>query len=560
VNEHPRLRCAVLVDRDWLPEWQRAVVQALLDGDDVELVARLRADDPRVAHDGRRTPRGGSLWRAYNNGVVARRSLAVARAGGWGDVLPSVPVISIGVEERGKFSQYVLDADVAVIRDLGLDVIIRFGLGIIRGGILGAARHGVWSYHHDDERVIRGGPPSFWEIFDGLPTSGVVLQRLTERLDGGVPLARATFRTVSHSYPRNRDRTLLGAAGMPAQVARAVRFGLVDPDALPVSTSDAPVRRNPSNREMLRFLAGQARRAVTVRARGVLAADVWAVGVAAEPETASGDVVFPHVEWVPELAANGYLADPFPAARDGRTALLVEEFDEAAARGVISALERTDRGWRLHSAVLDPGAHASYPFLVVDGGELYCIPETWEARRVERWRCVEFPWRWERAGILVDGAAVVDPTVVHHSGRWWLLGTLRDDDPDTKLHAWSAPAFAGPYTPHPLNPVKIDVTGSRPAGTPFVVDGVLHRPAQDCSTSYGSGVVVQRVESLGPAGLVEAPVGRVVLPHGRYRAGTHTLASGAGLWAVDGRRYGANRHRFAREVRGRIRRLRARRR
>ena len=90
--------------------------------------------------------------------------------------------------------------------------------------------------------MIRGGPPSFWEIYDGLPTSCVLLQRLTDRLDGGGPLARATFRTVLHSYPRNRDRVSLGAAHLPAQVARRIRLGLLDPSALAASPATAPIR------------------------------------------------------------------------------------------------------------------------------------------------------------------------------------------------------------------------------------------------------------------------------------------------------------------------------
>jgi hypothetical protein len=467
--------------------------------------------------------------------------------------VPDAAVQVFTVDRRGRYSQYARDDDVATIRQAELDFVIRFGLGIIRGELLECARYGVWSFHHDDERVIRGGPPGFWELYDGLPTSGVLLQRLTDRLDGGVPLARATFRTVLHSYPRNRDRTFLGAAALPAQVARAVRLGVLDPNERPVSTSDAAIRRNPTNRQMVRFLARQAVRAVGIRARGVTRADVWTVGVVADVVVGANGVEVGTVEWLPELKQSGYLADPFPANRDGRTAILVEEFDEATNRGTISALERGDRGWQLHSAVLDPGVHASYPYLVEHGGELYCIPETWQARRVDIWRCDAFPTDWSRAGTLLDGYAVVDPTLVHHDGRWWLLGTLKDDEPDTKLHVWSARELLGPYEPHPLNPVKIDVTSSRPAGTPFVVDGMCYRPAQDCSTSYGGGVVLNRVVALDERGLVEETVGRIDTGAGRYESGTHTLASGGGMWVVDGRRYGVNRHRMLREVRARLR-------
>jgi hypothetical protein len=312
------------------------------------------------------------------------------------------------------------------------------------------------------------------------------------------------------------------------------------------------VRHNPTDREMVRFFARQSWRAIAVRSRGVLKADVWAVGVAAAGAVGAGDVRLDGIEWIPELKHSGYLADPFVVTHEGSTAILVEEFDESSNRGVISALQREPEGWRLHSAVLDPGVHASYPCTIADGGELYCVPETWQAGRVEIWRAVEFPTRWERVGVLIDGVAVVDPTPFRHAEQWWLLGTIKDDEPDAKLHAWTAPELLGPWQPHPLNPLKIDVASSRPAGAPFVVGGVLYRPAQDCSASYGGGVVLNRVISLDDAGLVEAPAGRIVLAGGRYSSGVHTLSASGALWVVDGRRYGINPHRMGREARARL--------
>ena len=175
---------------------------------------------------------------------------------------PSSPSCRNGV---GRFSQYFPADAIAELRRHDLDVLLRFGFGILRGEVLDVARYGIWSFHHDDERVIRGGPPSFWEVDDGLATTGVLFQRLTDKLDAGVPLARATFRTVGYSYPRNRDRAALGAAVLPAKFARAVRQGIVEPDSLPVADASAVIRRDPGNGQMARFLARQSVRAVSAR-------------------------------------------------------------------------------------------------------------------------------------------------------------------------------------------------------------------------------------------------------------------------------------------------------
>jgi hypothetical protein len=554
MNDKPApLRFGLIVDRTGVSRWQRDVVRALRDGGDAELSLVIEAHDSTVRARGTKD----LAWRIYNNRRVARRARAVATVTTWSDLAPDVARFRTEVTRRGRWSQHFSDAALATILDRELDFIVRFGLGIIRGGILDAARFGVWSFHHDDERVIRGGPPSFWEVYEGMPTSGVVLQRLTDRLDGGIPLARARFRSVLHSYPRNRDRTLLGSAGLPARVARSIRTGVLDIESLPVSTSDAPVRHNPTNHEMLTFLARQTRRAVGTRARRIARADLWAVGMVELPEALGIEAIEAiepsAIRWIDERAGGGYFADPFPARRDGKFALLAEEFDEALGRGVISALERRDGRWQLHSNVLDVGVHASYPFLLEHEGNLYCVPEMASANRLDIWRCVQFPTDWERVGTLIDGAAIVDPTLFCDQGRWWLLGTIKDDEPDTKLHAWYSTHILGPWTAHQLNPVKIDVTSSRPAGTPFRIDGVLFRPAQDCSTAYGSAIVLNRVSALNEAGLVEETVARIAFRDGRYTTGAHTLAWRDGVCTVDGRRYAFNLHRMIRELLGRVR-------
>ena len=187
-------------------------------------------------------------------------------------------------ELRGRYSEHFAPEAIETIRSYDLDVLLRFGFGILRGEILDVPRYGVWSFHHDDDRVIRGGPPSFWEVYDGQPTTGVLLQRLTDRLDAGISLERAVFRTVQHSYPRNRDESALGAAVLPAKVARAVRNGWLDPnEPSPAVDPLPPIRRNPTNGQMLTFVARQARRAVVSRTKAVVVGDRWGVGVADAP-------------------------------------------------------------------------------------------------------------------------------------------------------------------------------------------------------------------------------------------------------------------------------------
>ncbi|MFP3900239.1 MAG: hypothetical protein ACLFXM_05250, partial [Acidimicrobiia bacterium] len=109
-------------------------------------------------------------------------------------------------------------------------------------------------------------------------------------------------------------------------------------------------------------------------------------------------------------------------------------------------------------------------------------------------------------------------------------------DPDADLHVWHAADLVGPWSPHRRNPVKMDVRSARPAGTPFVVDGVLHRPAMDNSRTYGGRVVINRVVELTPDTFEERPAAVVPPFPGPFGRGIHTLAAAGPVTIVDGKR------------------------
>jgi len=175
-----------------------------------------------------------------------------------------------------------------------------------------------------------------------------------------------------------------------------------------------------------------------------------------------------------------------------------------------------------------------------------------QAYRVEPWRFLRFPDLWERYATLLNGLQVLDPTNLCRNDSWWMLGMRRVPNRDADLWLLQEPHSLGAWTPNPTNPVKIDVTSSRRGGTPFVLDGVLYRPAQDCSDGYGSAIVINRVDRLDDTGFTESAVRRVRVGGHRYPSGSHTLAIGAGLVAVDSRRDVLSRHRSGREVRARL--------
>ena len=65
--------------------------------------------------------------------------------------LQNVPFIHCKTIRKSKFSQYFNKKDIENINQYKLDIIMRFGFGIIRGDIINVPQFGIWSFHHDDE-------------------------------------------------------------------------------------------------------------------------------------------------------------------------------------------------------------------------------------------------------------------------------------------------------------------------------------------------------------------------------------------------------------------------
>ena len=93
------------------------------------------------------------------------------------------------------------DEDISQIGACNLDCVIRCGSGILRGRILDVAKFGVISFHHGDNRTNRGGPSGFWEVLNGEPSSGFIIQKLNQELDGGEVLFRGNLKTTDLWLP-----------------------------------------------------------------------------------------------------------------------------------------------------------------------------------------------------------------------------------------------------------------------------------------------------------------------------------------------------------------------
>ncbi|WP_075217911.1 glucosamine inositolphosphorylceramide transferase family protein [Mongoliimonas terrestris] len=232
-----------------------------------------------------------------------------------------------------------------------------------------------------------------------------------------------------------------------------------------------------------------------------------------------------------------FYADPFAATWQGRTAVFVEGLDHRVGRGFIAAVPFDGNGPTGPAVpVIEAPFHLSYPFLFEDGGALYMLPESSLADRLDVYRCVDFPHRWEKVATLLEGRQLGDATIVRHGGRLYMLAAERDGTggySDT-LAIYSADTLFGPWAPHPGNPILVDVATARPAGAMVRRDGRLFRPVQDCTDGYGAAITLAEITRLDETGFAQTVIGRVRPSASWPGRKLHTLNRAGDLEVIDG--------------------------
>jgi hypothetical protein len=271
----------------------------------------------------------------------------------------------------------------------------------------------------------------------------------------------------------------------------------------------------------------------------------WAVGRLCLPtESLIRSQVITPDHWIPSPDPHAYFADPFPA-RDEPDTFLCERYDLRRSMGEIGAVTAPP-GSRATWRRLDvPGRqpHLSYPCVFRDGDRDFVLPEM--AASGEQLLLHVLPGGGLRPVAVVAKARMADPTLFRHQGLYWIAYTDMAFGVQDNLCLLHAPRLEGPWTPHRLNPVKIDIRSSRPGGTPFRLGDRLFRPAQDCSVAYGGALTINEVLTCRPDAYAETMVATLRPdPDGPYPHGLHTLSIGDGVILVDGRRIFLDPRRF----------------
>ncbi|WP_241651020.1 glucosamine inositolphosphorylceramide transferase family protein [Rosenbergiella nectarea] len=276
----------------------------------------------------------------------------------------------------------------------------------------------------------------------------------------------------------------------------------------------------------------------------LLQTEIWRVGVInasiQDVAQAASLAHFP-ITWIGADKSLCFLADPFGLWREGKLYLFAEAYDYRTRRGHIEAFV-LDKDFTVleKRVVLKEDWHLSYPYVFEAEGEIWMLPEGYKSGRLTLYKAVEFPWRWQAEPRFSFPDAAIDATPYFHDGRWWMFYT----PPAPKaartntLKLATADHLFGPWNDVPVQTLREDIHGARMGGTPFILDGKLVLPTQDCSRTYGGALQLLSLPdsslahpSLSQARRIEAPSS-----HAPFNNGLHTLAQAGPVTLIDTKR------------------------
>jgi hypothetical protein len=245
----------------------------------------------------------------------------------------------------------------------------------------------------------------------------------------------------------------------------------------------------------------------------------------------------PPVRWIEAFDRKRYLADPFPWPGSADT-LLCETYRTDSRVGSLVVLKLKDGAIADEMPVSLPlDGHLSFPTVFMADGQLYLMPESSAARRLQifRWQ-QDDGGKWLPQALVFADKPVADAVLFRKDDLFWIAYTDVTDDPHDNLNLVYAATMQGPWLAHPHNPVQTGKTNCRGAGAVFEVEGKLYRPAQDCSQVYGGALKIMEIVTCTPALYEEREVTRIAPVDPLWPDGFHTLNAWGDCCVVDGMR------------------------
>ena len=236
---------------------------------------------------------------------------------------------------------------------------------------------------------------------------------------------------------------------------------------------------------------------------------------------------------------NEFWADPFLINYSKNIYVFFENYSYKTKKGKISCGRIIDDKIVDITDVLNLDYHLSYPFLFKENDNIYMIPETNENRRLEIYKCVSFPDKWELYSTAFEDEIVSDAHFyIDENDQKWLFLNKRTQTTsvDLELYIYRVDSLKlNKIESHKQNPVIINSKIARNGGAIFKYNNDLIRPSQyNAEAIYGRGLNLNKISTLNLEHYKETCLHRVMPNFHKNLIGVHHLHQIDNMFIIDG--------------------------
>ena len=375
------------------------------------------------------------------------------------------------------------------------DVIVKFGMNLLRDPQKLSSKFGVLSYHHGDPKKYRGRPAGFYELLFKEKEIGVIVQRLSNSLDGGEIISSGEFKIYKHSY----KRSLENAYGSGRYLLHKALNNLDCPQSL---ERLGKIYALPTNFQVVVFSLNILARKLIWILEVLFFRKKWSISTTNQSisDVLSDSDISRNLTPLRTPRAFAFAADP-NYLEDG--SIICEVVEKGSNIGKL-AIATNGKFEIIDSPHLENTKHYSFPFVLNIEGSNFLLPEMASCGQQFLYE-IDTNNQITRSFPLMglEHETLIDPIITLQDGTIWLFAGKRGSDLDC-LFLWSTKSIHEPFVEHVMNPIVCSPKFARNAGAIFNYDGNLYRPAQNCTENYGDGISFMKIEAISQSTYLES--------------------------------------------------------
>lgn len=414
-------------------------------------------------------------------------------------LLDRVESITISLLSKAEIFSFT-EETTGVIKERQIDLLLDFTDLDISEENSSLFTYGIWNLLFSDAKLKKRGPIGFYEVTEKHEGIGFTLIGTNYRSKERKVIDTAYFNR-GWSMVKTETTVQEAAVSVVIKNIKSLIRNKIMPDTL--ESVSVSAHKNPSLLSVLAYCyAFYFTVGIKISDRVVdkigIRSEKWSIFLG---EGIFMDCLIANPEPL-KMPNDEFWADPFLFEHKGNRYVFFENYSYRTKRGKISCAVIKGDALGPIIDVLDLDYHLSFPFIWEENGEVFLMPETSENKRLEIYKAVKFPTKWELYTTAFEGEAVADAFFYNDEDnqKWLFLNkqVCPASPMDSELYIYKTDSIKlKNLQPHAQNPVIIDSRVARNGGPLFTNNGKVYRPSQrNIDGIYGRALNLNEIETL----------------------------------------------------------------